>query len=138
MPSFIEDGYDVEGFIAAAAQEKASERLYDELKFTYRMAARSDIALLDNKIRIAQSNDENDPTCSAEAEKLACKFVADRVKSWSLKNSKGETVSITAENMGRVNPVLFGRLYRIVRGIAASDKRPDAEVPPTAEEASGN
>ena len=134
MAGFIEDGYDRDGFIAPALPEKSGERLHDGLSFRYRTASRQEVVKHDAECRIALVNEDRDPQCAVEAERLACKFLSSRLSKWDLKNSKGEVVPITPENLGRIIPALFGPLYRIVRGVQVSDPKPPETESPLSDE----
>lgn len=138
MPSFIPDGYEVDGYIAPSTTDKAGQRLHDGMTFRYRMASRPELAVQDNKVSIALRNDHNDPNCSLEAERLSAEFVASHLRSWDLKDGES-AVPITKENVSRVQVNLFDRLYRIVRGMELSDKRPDGtDHAPLPKDATGN
>jgi hypothetical protein len=140
MAGYISDGYTrTDGYISGAIPEPSGERLYDALEFTYRPATRMDNVRCDAEVAIALKNKDFDPDCAVNAEKIACKFVADRVKSWNLKDVGIHNVPVSAQACERMHPYLFGNLYRIVRGVQASDKKPDAEkVPPTDEDMAKN
>jgi hypothetical protein len=130
MASYISDGYTRNGYIAAAVPEKSGERLYDDLRFTYRPATRMDINKLDAEIRVAAHNQDFDPTAAILAETIACKFVANRLVSWSLKDVGVPDVPVTADAVGRLQVYLFTRLYSIIRGTAVSDLDPQATKEP--------
>ena len=129
MSSFVGDGWDRDdGFIEAAKAGQSGERLYDELSFCYRPATRAEWIKLDAAMTAA--NDEADPDSAVKVELMACKFVTDHVRTWTLKNRGVHAVPVTAENAMRMHNILFQRLYKIVRGHELSDKKPDAELPP--------
>lgn len=135
MPDYIDDGYTREdGYVAAAPESKSGERLHGALEFSYRVATRSEVIRHDAEVRRTLGNDLNDPEAAIKAEGLACKFVADRVKSWNLKNRGNHLVPVTADACSRMNGSLFGRLYSIVRGNSVSDPKPPAEVSPPSDE----
>lgn len=140
MAGFIEDGYDRDdGFIAPALPNSAGVRLHDGLSFSYRTASRQEVVKHDAECRIALANEDRDPQCAVDAEKLACKFIASRLAKWDLTNSKKEVVPITPENLGRIIPALFGPLYRIIRGVQVSDPKPtEKESPPSDEQLAKN
>ena len=127
MPSYIDEKTENPGFVAPVADKDSGERLHDGLSFVYRYASRIEMAVLDNKIRIATQNDYVDPECAVEAEKLAYQFVATHIRSWDLKNGQKEQVAITKENVGRIQPTLFARVYQIIRQSELSDVRPAPE-----------
>ena len=135
MAGYIDDGYTRDdGYIAAAQAGKAGERLWDALEFSYRVATRQEVIRHDAKVRIALLDENTDPECAVQAEKLACDFVADKVKSWTLKDRNGRAVVVTSDACSRLNPGLFGSLYRIIRGVHMSDPKPPAEVIPSSDE----
>ena len=135
MPSFIDDGYTRDdGYIAGAPAAKSGERLWDSMSFTYRIATRAEVIRHDSEIRAAMKGEDDDPECALNAEKLACKFVAERMKSWDLKNRGNHSVPVSADGCARLNGSLFGRLYRIVRGADVSDPKPPETIPPTGDE----
>ncbi len=131
MTSYIEDGYTRDdGYIAAPPAGKSGETLWAPLEFTYRVATRSEVIRHDARVRIALQDEDRDPESAVQAEKLASEFVAEKVKSWNLKNSKGLSVPVSADTCSRINPGLFGILYRIVRGSQVSDAKPPATEKP--------
>ena len=131
MGSYISDGYTRTGYIAAAVPEESGERLYDDLEFTYRPATRMDVTRLDAEIVVAVRNKEFDPKCAERAEQIACKFVASRIDSWTLKDVGIHDVPVTAAACERIHPYLFTRLYGSLRGTLASDVKPNEEARPT-------
>jgi hypothetical protein len=93
-----------------------------------------DVIKVDAEIEIALKNKLLDPMCAVKAEQIACKFVAERVVSWSLKAVGIHEIAVSAASCERLHPYLFGALYRIIRGTQVSDKKPDEETKPTDEE----
>jgi hypothetical protein len=92
LTAFVDDGYTRDGRIAEAAGR------WPEINFAYRPA------------------DASQFTEQFVAERLAKNLV-----SWDIRNSKGESVPITAENLMRlVHPVLM-RIYAIINSTEASD-----------------
>ncbi|WP_397568529.1 hypothetical protein [Schlesneria sp. T3-172] len=133
MCSYVPDGYTRDGYIAPSVHEADAESLHGELDFTYRPATRLDVVKIDAEIRIAVRNQDFDPLCAVRAEQLACKFVADRVIAWSLRDQGESPVRVSAEACERMQPFLFSRLYNIIRGVQANDLRPN-QVPPPSED----
>lgn len=131
MGSYVSDGYTREGHIAAAAQETSAERLHEELDFTYRPATRIDVVKVDAEIRIAARNQDFDALCAVRAEQLACKFVAERIVAWSLKDRALQPVAVSATACERLQPFLFSKLYNIIRGVQANDSRPNETPQPS-------
>ena len=111
-------------------QEGSSEHLHDELDFTYRPATRIDVVKVDAEIRIAVRNQDYDATCAVRAEQLACKFVAERIVAWSLKD-RSHPVAVSAAACERMQPFLFSRLYNIIRGVQANDVKPNETPQPS-------
>jgi hypothetical protein len=130
MTAYVSDGYELQGCVAPAVPESSGERLHDGLEFTYRPATRLETVRLDAELAIDLKNKDFDPECAINAEKRVCKFVADRIKSWNLKNAKTHAVPVSAETCERMHPFLFGSVYRIIRGVQASDKKPEADKSP--------
>ena len=138
--TYIDDGYTREdGYITAAQPAKSGERLYDALSFSYRVATRKEVIRHDAAVRNALRDEDSDPECAVKAERLACEFVASRVKTWSLKNRGHHAVDVTADACERLNAAVFGKLYRIVRGSDVSDPKPtETESPPSDEDLAKN
>ena len=135
MAGYIPDGYErSDGFIAASPVQKSGERLYDALSFTYRVATRQEVIRHDAECRIALKNEDNDPECVIAAERLACKFVAAKLKLWDLKDQDGKLVPCNADSLMRVNPALFAPLYRIIRGVQLSDPKPENSETPLSDD----
>ena len=131
MSSYVSDGYTRDGYISASVQEGSSERLHDELDFTYRPATRIDVVKVDAEIRIAVRNQDYDATCAVRAEQLACKFVAERIVAWSLKDWSLSPVAVSSAACERLQPFLFSKLYNIIRGVQANDIKPNETPQPS-------
>lgn len=135
MTSYIDDGYTRDdGYISAAPPAKSGEKLWESLEFTYRPAARPEVIRHDAEVRNALKDEEEDPESTVKAELLACKFVADRVRAWNLKDRLNKDVPISANACSRLNASLFNRLYRIIRSSDVSDARPNETVAPPGDE----
>ena len=128
---YIDDGYTRDdGYVAAAPENKAGQRLWEAMEFSYRPASRTEIVRHDAEVRIALRDENTDPDAAVKAEKLACDFVAKRLTRWDLKDSRGIEVLRSAEACARLNFALFQSLYRIIRGNQLSDPRlPATESP---------
>lgn len=113
-----------DGFIKAADPEKNGGRLHDELEFVYRPAARMELVQLDADIRIALKNQDTDRMCAVNAEKIACKFAADHIKSWNLKLVGIHDVPVSAASCERIHPYLFNALYAVIRDERTNDVKP--------------
>ena len=139
MAGYISDGYTrTDGYIAAAIPEESGERLFDALEFTYRPATRLECIKIDAEVAIAAKNKDFDPMAAVKAEQLGCKFVADRIVAWDLKDAGVHPIPVSQTACERIHPFLFGSLYRIIRGLQASDKKPDAASAKTDEEQQKN
>ena len=135
MASYISDGYTRDdGYIAAAPEESNGERLYESLEFTYRPATRMELIKLDAEVEIASKSKEFDPESAIRAEKIACKFIASKILSWSLTSVGIHPVPVSAESLERMNSYLFGNLYRIIRGSQTSDVKPNVTPKPSDED----
>jgi len=136
MTSYISDGYTRDdGYIAAAPEESSNgERLYESLEFTYRPATRMELVRLDAEVEFASKSKEFDPESVIRAEKIACKFIASKVISWNLTSVGIHPVPVSAEALERMNPYLFGNLYRIIRGSQTSDVKPNVLPKPSDED----
>lgn len=62
-----------------------------------------------------------------ELRKLIANHLASKVKSWDLKDHKGETVALTVDNFLRVKEVLFFKLFKVVATDVAPDESPDKD-----------
>jgi hypothetical protein len=129
MPGFIADGFDRDGYIAAAVPEANGEPIHEAVEFKYRPATRQETLKLDGEVNIAVKNADIDPNCFYRMEQLTNKFLAAKLISWDLKDHNGSLVAITPENLERVHPILQGKLYKVVRGDRLSDKKPTGEEP---------
>jgi hypothetical protein len=134
MPAYIPDGQTLDGYVAAALPEDSGESQHEELNFTYRPATRQEILSLDGSVRITMKNADIDPTCLYKSEKQICDFIANHVKSWDLKQVGVHPVEVTADNIERLNPYLYSKLYGIVRGTRLCDKKPDGPAPKSDDE----
>jgi hypothetical protein len=128
------DGYTLEGYIAEAPKEPSGERLHESLTFKYRPATRIDCARLNAEMEIIRAENKSDPECAVRAEQAGCEFVAKRVIVWDLKSAGTHAVPVSAAACERMHPFLYGSLFNIIRGIQASDKKPEAKEPPKTDE----
>jgi len=106
MTSFIiEDGYTEHGYI------KEAEGLYPELRFAYRPMLHAERDAIASQIG------------TKPPEQVTGIFVAaarHRIVSWDAKHA-GQPLEITDENIRRLRPSLFDRIYNIIAGQQASD-----------------
>lgn len=138
MPSFS-DGYELTGYLAAKTDTDRIIPVYEALRFTYRLASRIEVITHDAEIDQINPNRTRDPLTIIKMEKKCNEFVAQHIKSWDMKNSRGEPVAISGDAMGAINPLLFRRLNEIVRGTDVCDPCPDGTpAAPNASELAGN
>ncbi len=109
MTTFIiEDGYTEAGYI------KKAEGLYPELRFRYRPMLHAERDAIASQIG------------TKPAEQFTAILVAaakHRIVSWDAMHM-GAPLEITDENIRRLRPSLFDRLYNIISGQQASDPDP--------------
>ena len=106
----IEDGYTEAGYI------KESKGLYPELRFAYRPMLHAERDAIASQIG------------TKTPEQVSAIFVAaarHRIISWTAKHN-GQPVEINDENIRRLRPSLFDRLYNVIAGAQASDPDPKA------------
>lgn len=117
---FIEDGYTEQGYIAAV------DGVHGPLEFEFRPAL---VKLAD---RITGMIQGERPNWEGFADAAAKALARDPglLKSWSLKNGKGDAVPITEANCLRVRNQMFHKLWLIVAGQIPSDPRDGTQKPP--------
>lgn len=111
MPGFISDGYTQDGYIAA------ERGLYEDFNFEFRPMTRTEIAILSKDI-LKESNPQ-------QQEFIAAKTVRKHIMSWDLKDERDEIVSLNTENIRRMHPMLFSRVYQILQGNDVGDVKPN-------------
>lgn len=115
MPSFIEDGMTYRGYVAPV------DGMHDGLDFEY--LPMLEVELKDWRKRMdAVANQTND-----KAEQLLGQMLAKRIRSWDLRDSKGQVVPITGQTALRLHHTLMTHVTQIVQGTKASDPRPQME-----------
>lgn len=119
MSDFIEDGYSEQGYIAAI------DGIHGALEFEYRPA----IGKLADRVTGMIQGDRVNWEAWWEAVGKALAVDPGLLKSWSLKDAKGNAVPITSANIQRVRQLLIHRLWMIVAGQLPSDRRPDGSRP---------
>lgn len=135
MSSYIHDGYTrTDGYVAAGELQPNGERLYDALEFTYRPATRREVLYSDAQIDKICPAGTTDPDLVMKSEDLACEFVSKRMVDWNIKAAGIHPVKPDAAAMGRIHPMLFAKLYRIIRGSITSDPKPPVTEPPMSDE----
>jgi hypothetical protein len=110
--SYIDDGYTVDGYLAAAY------RLFPAIRFTYRPVMVGPRAVIARKM--AEEND------AAKAQAIAAEVLKKHVQKWDLKRRNGELVPLETSHILRMQPSLFNLLFRVVMGELACDEDPEA------------
>lgn len=116
MSDFIEDGYSEQGYI------KPADGIHGELTFEFRPA----LGKLADKITSMITGERPNWEGFWDAVPKALAVDPGLLKSWSLKDSKGNPVPITAVNIQRTKQLLIHKLWMIVAGQMASET-PDAQ-----------
>lgn len=116
---FIDDGYTEQGYIAQL------DNVHPALEFEYRPA----LVKLADKITGLIQGERPDYERFIDAAAKAMAREPGLLKSWSLRDAKGNAVQITEANLQRVRNLLFHKLWMIVAGQSPSDRRPDGTVP---------
>lgn len=112
MSDLIEDGYTEEGYIAA------EDGIHGPLEFTFRPllpATRDKLYGFINRDQYEQFHDAAAKTIIRDG----------NLVEWSLADSKGNPAGRTEQNLKRIKPKLFDKLYAIMAGTRASDRKPD-------------
>lgn len=120
MPAaFIDDGYTCAGHLAE------EPGLYEAVDVMYRPLTRREDAAYQAYVLNCGDGEKG----VIAAEQRAAELVASHLVSWSIVDGKQRPVPITAANIGRLQPVLGGRLLSLIRGTRPSDKQPDGSQP---------
>lgn len=127
MRGFIEDGFNLDGYVAEPEPDKNGDVFHDALEFKYRPATRLEVVQHDAEVEHALRNEKTDSKCARRAELLACEFLAAHIVDWGVVTSKGE-VKINSDSCSRLHPQLFQSMYSIVRGTKLSDPKPNGET----------
>jgi hypothetical protein len=116
MASYIPDQYTEHGYIAER------RNLHGALRFQFRPM------LLDERSLFSQANIQNKPR---EQNRNIAKLLAEKIVCWDLKDAgkKDAPLAITIDNMLRLQPALFDRLFGIIMGNDAFDDDPDLPEP---------
>jgi hypothetical protein len=112
QPTYFPDGYTRRGYI------KAEENHYGSLAFTYRPA------LVEERDRITESLKQNPSNKSNEHIRGLLKK---QLHDWDLVNDKDQPVEVNAENIRRLHPIVYDKLYLIVTGQIATDPLPQPD-----------
>ena len=108
--TFIEDGYTYDGLI------NPEPGLHDGLTFKYRPILPPDRAVIISEIDSTLASG-----AARRAETLAGAACIRQLVSWDLTRLDGSQVEISVDNVLRVQPGAFGRLFKICMGGAPSD-----------------
>jgi len=108
--SFLHDGYTRPGYI------QVQERLHGPLRFTFRPA------LVSERSQLAAAA-IGMPAVAFDQH--VAEFLAGKVLSWDLRDECQGNVKLSADNVLRLHPELFVKLYTIVVGSVASDLDPE-------------
>lgn len=110
---FIDDGYNEEGYIAA------EEGIHGPLEFTFRPA----VPKLADRITALLVSEKWEAFWDAAVKALSRD--PKLLQSWNVTDAAGREMPITEANVLRLKPRLAHKLWAIVSGGRASDKRPD-------------
>jgi len=94
--AFIDDGYTEDGVIPECPG------LWPEIRFSYRPLTAADFA------DYAQAAEKLN---TAALKKLTSERIASKLVTWSIADSRGADVPITAENVARLKPAVFSALF---------------------------
>jgi hypothetical protein len=111
VPSFIEDGYTENGYVAECAG------IHEELHFKFR-PMRSQERLKLQELGEKEPADRFDRTCAVA--------IAPKIESWSLKTPSGKDVPVSADNILLMSPRLWSLMFNIIGGYRPSDPLPTA------------
>lgn len=104
---YIPDGYTEEGYI------REVPGLHGPVRFTFRPMLVVQRAGLFGQRTLSLPDELQDRRC---ADVLCAQLV-----SWSVTDSEGRPLAVTAENILRLKPALFQRILAIVSGVEPSD-----------------
>lgn len=110
VSSYIPDGYTAHGYIAAVP------RMYGALRFTYRPMPVDERSVLFDMVERQRDR--------KKGESMSAKTIQKHLVDWELQYD-GAEVKPTWENVLRLQPSLFVRLFNIVVGVDASDDDPE-------------
>lgn len=110
MATYIPDGYTEAGYL------RGVERLYEELRFTYRPATPEESAEFFDSCRNLKPREEV---------QQSAKFIRSKLVSWQLRDRKGDAVPLTPETVGHINRQLFYRLLAVIIGTEPCDADPN-------------
>lgn len=124
MDYIPDDGWvRTDGFIVGTKPNAAGERIHGDLAFSYRPATPREGKQIDAKVLRASYEPDDIETMKSEA--IVTDFAASKITEWDLKDRGGHPVPCTEKTIQSMHPLLFSKLYNIIRGLALSDKKPD-------------
>lgn len=133
MPTFISDGFTLDGYVIDPTAKDDQSALFDPFSFVYRVATRMEVVRHDAETE-KLSRKIDDPDAAVKFERASCEFVARHIVSWEIKDKDGNDVPVNQDSVSRLQPYLFGRIYTIIRNTAVSDPKPPKNDPPTSDE----
>lgn len=111
--AFIPDGYQRNGFIQGTD-------FHPDMCFVYRPTTIIERTVINGSVRIEYAKGTREGF--AKSEKLGAEALVAHLLSWDVKGPNVHEVELTAENVLRIEPHLFVRLYQIIMGESISDE----------------
>lgn len=112
----IRDGYTRRGFISGLNRD--GQRLAGELRFTYRPMLPSQRSTMRRIL---------DTEKGAKLDAMFSAAIAEQLEDWSAIDDRGGAVAPSPQNVSRLPPFLYDRLYMVIAGLDPSDPEPEAE-----------
>lgn len=109
--AFIADGYEKDCYI------EGKPNLYPSCRFTIRPMTTIDRSGLHNRLK-------NSTGVTVEYEAASC--VVKHLSGWNLTNGDGNTAKIDRDQILKLQPAMFARIYDCVLGHDGGDPDPDA------------
>lgn len=128
---YIDDGYELPGWIEPSQVASNGRRFWDGLNFTFRVATRPECKVLDAKVQRYEREALSSPDAILKADKEKCDFLAAHMKYWDMKDRGGHDVPRESKHFALLHDVLFDKLMGIVRGDWMPDVKPGDEPLPT-------
>lgn len=105
-----DDGYTEKGYV------KTDPGLHDQFRFTFRPM------LVEEQTKMFEASDKIDPVAYNGK---AAEVMADKLVTWNLVDKTATPVAIKPENILRLKPRLFTRVYGIILGTQSTDIDPE-------------
>ncbi len=112
MLDFIPDDYNETAYI------KETPGIHNAVRFTFRPMLSEERTVIFRKV---------DSISPEKIDALYVSAMARRIHEWSIKDAAGNPLPVTAENLRRLKPALFFRLWMIVAGMEPPDVDPEAK-----------